>query len=343
MASSWSRFKVQMILGLLWRLDSALDRFVPVGNLRGPLPKLNYHLWNIAFSPDSKRVAIAAHDDPTPYLWFLTMNAEELVGVPLRTGDRDFKQMAFSKDGSMLFVLNSTSAFHGGQKNRGSQIYTFNVQSQGKEVVGFQAFSSHEEDVNNFQVIQEPHMILVPGKRLDAWPIQNSNLMLARLRTIGRNMTWDEWVQSGQSGPYHKTFEDVPVHPTVLNELARRLAAGDTIPAGVSSSQAVRWAIESDMPAILNEIAWELGMQGLGDLSLEAVTAALKHVPNTSNYRDTRGVARALIGDKKGAIEDFQFFIDSQQKDNNAQAIEQRKQWITELTAGRTPFTAEKE
>jgi len=58
--------------------------------------------------------------------------------------------------------------------------------------------------------------------------------------------------------------------------------------------------------------------------------------------RDTRGVARALNGDYKGAIEDFKVFVDWQGGGESEQpAIEKRRQWIALLQSGESPFTEE--
>jgi len=54
--------------------------------------------------------------------------------------------------------------------------------------------------------------------------------------------------------------------------------------------------------------------------------------------RDNRGLARALTGDKQGAIEDFQAFVD---KTNDKERKAQRQAWIKALRAGENPFTEE--
>jgi regulator of sirC expression with transglutaminase-like and TPR domain len=58
--------------------------------------------------------------------------------------------------------------------------------------------------------------------------------------------------------------------------------------------------------------------------------------------RDSRGLARALIGDYAGAIEDFQFFVDQAADEGEDESfIQQRQQWIIALQAGKNPFTPE--
>ncbi len=54
------------------------------------------------------------------------------------------------------------------------------------------------------------------------------------------------------------------------------------------------------------------------------------------NYRDSRGVARALMGNMAGAIEDFQFFA---QNTKNPDYKQQRLGWVAALKSGKNPFT----
>ncbi|NEP13117.1 MAG: hypothetical protein F6K14_23510 [Symploca sp. SIO2C1] len=61
--------------------------------------------------------------------------------------------------------------------------------------------------------------------------------------------------------------------------------------------------------------------------------------PLHGRVRDSRGLARALTGDREGAIEDFQAFIDwhgSSDKDKS-----QRQGWIDSLRTGKNPITPE--
>ena len=67
-----------------------------------------------------------------------------------------------------------------------------------------------------------------------------------------------------------------------------------------------------------------------------ACEKAVELEPENASIRDSRGLARALTGDKEGAINDFQDFIDERPY---PEGVEQRKKWIQELNAGRDPFT----
>jgi hypothetical protein len=74
---------------------------------------------------------------------------------------------------------------------------------------------------------------------------------------------------------------------------------------------------------------------------LEACGRAVELAPSLDSYRDSRGIARALIGDRPGAIDDFEFFIAEAKEQNeemNKEAIQRREEWIAALRAGNNPF-----
>ena len=53
---------------------------------------------------------------------------------------------------------------------------------------------------------------------------------------------------------------------------------------------------------------------------------------------EERGVAKAITGDIKGAIEDFEYYI---KKVKDAVKKSQRQRWVDALRAGDDPFTEE--
>jgi tetratricopeptide (TPR) repeat protein len=69
-----------------------------------------------------------------------------------------------------------------------------------------------------------------------------------------------------------------------------------------------------------------------------ACDKAVALAPQDGRIRGSRGLARALTGNTKGAIEDFQAFIAST---NDKEDKSQRQRWINALRAGKKPFTPE--
>jgi tetratricopeptide (TPR) repeat protein len=87
---------------------------------------------------------------------------------------------------------------------------------------------------------------------------------------------------------------------------------------------------------------------------LFACEKAVQLAPEDGTIRDSRGLARALTGNKSGAIEDFQAYIQwvdkflkEQTKLSDAdkaqlnQLKRERQGWINALKAGKNPFTPE--
>ena len=71
---------------------------------------------------------------------------------------------------------------------------------------------------------------------------------------------------------------------------------------------------------------------------MQACENAVALEPKNGKFRDSRGIARTLTGDNKGAIEDFQAFIESSDLEWEK---EKRQGWIDALKAGENPFTEE--
>jgi cytochrome c-type biogenesis protein CcmH/NrfG len=75
------------------------------------------------------------------------------------------------------------------------------------------------------------------------------------------------------------------------------------------------------------------------DAVMQACEKAVTLAPKNGEFRDSRGIARALTGNKPGANEDFQAFIKS--TDSDEEEKKQRQGWIDALKAGKNPFTQE--
>ena len=88
-----------------------------------------------------------------------------------------------------------------------------------------------------------------------------------------------------------------------------------------------------------NRRAWYVTLGGDAVNGLEASEKAVRLAgKDVSEYRDTRGLARALTGDTQGAIQDFEAFIAS---DSLATRKAERQKWVNALRKGQKPFTPE--
>lgn len=101
-----------------------------------------------------------------------------------------------------------------------------------------------------------------------------------------------------------------------------------------------------------NALCWNGSLLGQATQVMDAcdkavALAAPKFKPN---YHDSRGLARALAGNRQGAIADFQVFVRWVQSERKTAVIQgaslaerqaKRQTWIHELQQGRNPFTPE--
>ena len=71
---------------------------------------------------------------------------------------------------------------------------------------------------------------------------------------------------------------------------------------------------------------------------LPACERAVALATDDPAIRDSRGLSRAMVGDVKGAIEDFQFYVENIEQSGSPSHKEQRQAWIEALKAGRNPF-----
>ena len=91
-----------------------------------------------------------------------------------------------------------------------------------------------------------------------------------------------------------------------------------------------------------NVLCWDGSVAGHATEVMDACQKAVALDPENGGIRDSRGLARALTGDGKDAIEDFQFYLKWTEKIQKFEDRRpQREKWITDLKAGKNPFDAE--
>jgi len=89
---------------------------------------------------------------------------------------------------------------------------------------------------------------------------------------------------------------------------------------------------------VFNQMCWIGSLNGHSAEVMDACERAVETNPSEWRFRDSRGLGRALTGNFKGAIEDFQEFIKGTEDD---EARAQRQGWIKALREGKNPFTTE--
>jgi WD40 repeat protein/energy-coupling factor transporter ATP-binding protein EcfA2 len=160
---------------------------------------------------------------------------------------------------------------------------------------------------------------------------------------VARNLTLAEWAQYFPDQNYHKTCAKIPVHPSAIEEVLNKAQSsakmGDSKASSSFYTQAVQWAVETDDSKLNNNICWYGSIDGFPEIVLPAGERAVELAPSIGIPYDSRGLARALIGDYAGAIEDFKFYVQWLKENNRSEwKQQQREVWITELEANRNPL-----
>ena len=88
-----------------------------------------------------------------------------------------------------------------------------------------------------------------------------------------------------------------------------------------------------------NNLCWQGTLNDHPEQVLNACEKAVRAATAEERwkYQDNRGLARALTGNSQGAIEDFEFVINT----GNEKLKKQRQAWVQALRAGQNPFTKE--
>jgi hypothetical protein len=85
-----------------------------------------------------------------------------------------------------------------------------------------------------------------------------------------------------------------------------------------------------------NRVCWWASLSGLAQRAQAACDAAVAPDTTLLTTRDSRGLARALAGDLKGAAVDFAYVVDHAKAGS---FLDKRAAWLEALRAGRNPFT----
>ena len=133
---------------------------------------------------------------------------------------------------------------------------------------------------------------------------------------------------------------------TLLNEAMEVAQNGDIFTAEKRFREALALdgGLETDNQTapVWGEICWQGIIWNEAALVLDACNIVVSLAPEGADYLESRGVARALVGDSAGAVEDLEAAIALWTRDSYPSTfIEVRRVWVEALKAGRNPFDAE--
>jgi WD40 repeat protein len=158
-----------------------------------------------------------------------------------------------------------------------------------------------------------------------------------------RNFTLDEVNQFSPDDL--QVCKEISVEPSVIEaklyEAGKFFQAHDFRNSSAAYTQASQWAVHSSLAELNNRICAEGSVHKFAREVLPSCERAVSLSPRSGRIADSRGLARALIGDYTGAAQDFAMFIqwiEQNKLDYNDYIIPQRQHWIMLLKKGVNPF-----
>jgi WD40 repeat protein len=282
---------------------------------------------SVSFSPDGKTIA-SASGDKTIKLW--SLDGKELK--TFKGHSAPVYSVSFSPDGKTIASASGDGTIKLWSLD-GKELKTFKGHSAGVSSVSFspdgKAIASASRD-----------------KTIILW-----NLDLENLVVLGCNWLQDYLPNHPETlaelQPCQNKSMLMAAAPTLITQGEELASAGEVEKAVAKFKQAIADYTKAEKldakPEISandwNNLCWRGSLQGYAADVMFACEKAVTLAPKDGGIRDRRGLARALTGDTKGAIEDFQAFMRS--SNITSEQKSQRQAWVNALSAGKNPFTEE--
>jgi hypothetical protein len=202
----------------------------------------------------------------------------------------------------------------------------------------------HKGAVTGVAISRDGSMIISgsSGKvKVIAWDISSDLLRARACAVAGRNLTDDEWRRHVRYGEPQLTCPN-PLIKQALVQAHNREKPG----AEATFARVVDWAIQLKDPVLNNQICWHGALEGFASVVMRACERAVDTSPSfiAGQVHDSRGVARALVGERAGAVADFELFVEWAERMNvpeiSKEMIDKRRRWIEALNRGEDPFDA---
>jgi hypothetical protein len=189
--------------------------------------------------------------------------------------------------------------------------------------------------------------LITPGDTgAQLWSLDIRELLTLACSAAARNLTLAEWQQYMGKESYRTICPDLWPHYSYIEsqfdtgaDLARQ-GQIDAAKAAYNEAQRLNPGYRINAQ-YWNKLCRAGALWRKEKDIMDACGQAVELAPGSAAYRDSRGIARALIGDPAGAIDDFTFYIAWAKQDDaegNKDAITRREEWIAALRAGNNPF-----
>jgi WD40 repeat protein len=297
--------------------------------------------WNQAFSnndilaklsPDGKQMALANSMDVRLY----DPISFQMIGLPMFGHTDQVTGLAFTPDGRLLASSGQDAAVRLWDPATGQPV--------GLPLAG------HTQWIAGLDISPDGRWLASAGgdATVRVWDLDVQAWQSLACGIVRRNLNGAEWQQYLPDEPYHATCPDQEIPADVVaitTALARdRLAEGKTEEANTLIQEWLAWALAAESASSSNSLCWFGSQDGFAAEVMPACDRAvsLASVNQVAGMRDSRGLARALVGRPSEAVEDFQAFVEwSHLVGRNGAEVSKREEWIAALNSGQNPFTTE--
>lgn len=292
----------------------------------------------VALSPDGKNFVTVSSE--TAQVWDLA-NRRKLARLPLPANSAHY---AFSPDGKYLATASSEMAKL--WLWRSEDLRNEACQRLGRNLTyeEWQSYMGNKDYRKTCEALPVHQSFIDEGIDLArSGDLKAAVAVFRRIREMEPDLKFDPEAESRWHAGAAKVDEALVTlawprssidqeELKVLTKLTQRLIGLYAQPHTFKPESAGEWADS------FNSACWRGSLYGYAAEVPKICELAVTLDPKNADYRDNRGLARALTGNLKGAIEDFQYYVDRADDEQNK---EQRQGWIKALLAGRNPFTAE--
>jgi WD40 repeat protein len=189
-----------------------------------------------------------------------------------------------------------------------------------------------EEAISKFQAALELDVTLVLEPETEArqlaakeWIERAERLLIVPAGVIGKEAYLDSQIEEA-----FKTYKQAIAFEPPSEVIEQALA---------SLTDAIEKVAKSDNATFNNQHCWFGSIEGFAEIVMPTCERAVELELENGKFWDSRGLARALTGDYKGAIEDFKFAVEWFKENELYEKYgSKREAWIAELEAGQNPF-----
>lgn len=324
---------------LLWDLENGQRIGSPLRGHTGPIIQL-------AFNPRRDQLVSSSYDN-TIRFW------DVQTGQFLHKVDNSYLHtsglLTFSPDGNYL----ATTTWHATTEQPFASPYSVTLLDTQTYQAALPALTDAAETYgltftpDGTQVVSVPFLrqsdssdvlVTLRNYRIDA-------LQELACQVVQHNLTIEQ-VNAFSPG-FLQVCQRLPVDTSVvrsqIEQAATAAAEGNARQARDAYLQSTTWVTQPENrdPELNNFLCLHGSVHLFAREVLDACNHAVMLAEVAGDYRDSRGIARALVGDEAGAIQDFQAFVAWAQKYRfDAQLIQERQSWIRVLQLHQNPFTS---